>query len=575
MTLRSLACCLAEPVEPQRTFSIDRLAPASLNRARTAVELVQPKFAPPMDPFGAWLHPLEVLVKTAREEPDTLALLTNENSITERYSYLQVWQKAYSIAQGLKALPGWGDEGHEVVGTFCETEAHWALYMFALWILGKKVFNFGLNTPASVRRDISQRLGIRYILYHYTRPGHTEGVKAIDAGVYPLLGEVPDPSLELCEPLNEFVAYLCTLDISDTPKMFKYSHLHSHLIRTKLGLKYVKMGMTMPPSFPSATALMFMVAFGTKGSLWFPKPASSPMQRAMNTIRLLEEGLEFYFATSSSAMTVFKKTLSINPATKWGTARRIVIGLEIVPPSLVYQARQLCPNAEIRCIYASIETLLIDAVAYFALIPSNTTPGKLVYTLNRPNIRCLLCDEEGNVLEPSKTRVGILMLAVDKDHPIKNHPDFINADPDNKLASFGFLPDGSPRVCTMDWVELVGEREFTVVGRFDQRVRINDAYVDFNALEELVNQHLGDFVADCAFVQTSEKIVMLYIPRAGTDLYAIPAEIQQMAENLITLKNAVKLSIHDCLELDCIPINDSGKRDLKKLRRIAERADRL
>ncbi|KAI9206935.1 male sterility protein-domain-containing protein [Polychytrium aggregatum] len=208
------------------------------------------------------------------------------------------------------------------------------------------------------------------------------------------------------------------------------------------------------------------------------------------------------------------------------------------------------------------------------LPPSIPCPSQLVYKQPKPNVRCLLFDEEGNTVDQSVSKSGILVLAVDKDDPIKDHPNFTTANPNDKLASFGFLSDGSPRVCTMDWVEMTGESEFTIIGRFGQKVKVNGVYVDLNALEEMVNQDLSEHVADCIFIQTSElKIVMLYVPQKGSTFNAAPGEIVQMTENLFALKNVAKVPIRNCLELEAFPFNDSGKRDLKKLRHIAENID--
>ncbi|KAI9193361.1 uncharacterized protein BJ171DRAFT_603820, partial [Polychytrium aggregatum] len=108
----------------------------------------------PADSLGPWLHPIECLINGARDEPDALLINTYESGASERHSYRQVWRRAYSIAQGLRALAGWDDADHEVIGTFCESEVNWVFYSLAVWMLGKKTINFGLNLPPAARKAL-------------------------------------------------------------------------------------------------------------------------------------------------------------------------------------------------------------------------------------------------------------------------------------------------------------------------------------------------------------------------------------------------------------------------------------
>ncbi|KAI9203177.1 male sterility protein-domain-containing protein [Polychytrium aggregatum] len=273
---------------------------------------------------------------------------------------------------------------------------------------------------------------------------------------------------------------------------------------------------------------------------------------------------------------LFDVALRYNPSAKWLKVNRVVTGSELVPKSVVSQARRLCPRAEFQSGYGCSEGALLGAFAFFKLSPSEKEASDLVYKLDNQRVRCLLFDEEGNIVDQSISKSGVLVFAVDKDHPIKNHPNFVNANPNDKLAPFGFLEDGSPRVCTMDWVEMVGEKEFTVVGRFDQKIKVNGVYVDLNALEELANENMSKIISDCAFIQTTEKkIVMLFVRRRGSQVNPTPAELLQLTEDMFALTNVAKFPIHNCFELDEFPFNDSGKRDLKKLRRIAEDVDQF
>ncbi|KAI9208148.1 male sterility protein-domain-containing protein [Polychytrium aggregatum] len=530
----------------------------------------QPNFVPTMDLFDPWVHPVEAIIKTAQEEPNALAILTLENGVLERYTYLQLWQRAYSIAQGLKALPGWDDEDHEVVALYCEAESHWAFYSMAIWMLGKRVINLGLNWPSAVRKALSERLKMKFVLYHYVKPGRVAGLEAIDAGNLPQLADIPSPSISVCQPLDDYIAYMSTSGTTGVPKTYPVSHRSIEPSRPNMAFFKGSTGIFQAPSF-SIPLWCFVIAFNTRSSVWFAKPTPNPIEKSESVIGLMNEGLEFFFSPPSFVKMFFRVAVSKYRNISWTKTRKLSLGSELVPLSLVRQARELCPNALVQCAYGSSETGVIGALSTLVLKPTDPNPSKLVYSIKKPGVRCLLLDEEGNLLDRSTSSHGILVFAVDKDDPIRDHPNFVNSDPSDKLAPFGFLPDGSPRVCTMDWVEMAGEREFTVIGRFGQKIKVNGVYVDLNALEELANEHMSRIISDCTFVQTSEKkIVMLYVPRKGSEVYMTPAEILQMAQDVFALKNVAKFPIHNCFELHEVPFNDSGKRDLKKLRRIAE-----
>ncbi|KAI9203861.1 male sterility protein-domain-containing protein [Polychytrium aggregatum] len=533
----------------------------------------QPKFPPPPDPFGPWLHPVECLINMARDEPDALLINTYENGASERLSYLRVWKQAYSIAQALKALPGWNDDGHEAVGTFCEAESSWMIYSFAVWMLGKKTLNFALNLPPAVRKALCERHAIKYILHHYTKPGRTEGVTLIDAATFPVLDDVPSPCLEVCEPLDEFVAFQCTSGTTGIPKTFKFPHIGAIAGRGALGLEYIRTGLCQAPAF-TATLTIMLCTLSLKGSFWFPEPTPNTVDKVKSIIGMLNDGLWYMYLTPSFMKMIINVAQSQNSNVKWNTVRKIGLGSEFVPSSVVAQVKKAFPKAGIQILYGSSEVGLIGALSVcFLPATSQIVPDKLVYKLAKPGVRCLLFDEEGNIVDQKVSKSGVLVFAVNNDDPVKNHPNFVNADPNNKLAPFGFLEDGSPRICTMDWVEMVYENQFTVIGRFDQKIKVNGVYVDLNALEELVLEHMPDTIKDCTFVQTSEKeIVMLYVRRSGSNTDIVPSEMIRIVEDFFTLKNVAKFPIHNVFQLHQFPLNDSGKRDLKKLRRFAEHA---
>ncbi|KAI9205214.1 male sterility protein-domain-containing protein [Polychytrium aggregatum] len=563
--LRAISCCFGGLAVPSSDRDVSSQTPVSQ----------QPTFPSPLDPFGPWLHPVECLVNTARDEPDSLLINTYESGASERLSYLRVWKQAYSVAQALKALPGWDDDDHEVIGTFCEAEASWVIDSLAVWMLGKKTLNFALNLPPAARKALCERHATKYILHHHTKPGRTEGVTLIDAATFPVLDSIPSPSLDVCGPLDEFVTIQCTSGTTGIPKSFKFSHTGGIAIRNSIRLAGIRTGICQTPSFV-ATMTLLLGTLNLKGSLWMPEPTHNTVDKVKSIIRTLDDGVWYLYLTPSFMKMIISMAQSGRSDVEWAAAKIIGLGSELVPSSVVQSARQVFPNAELQLAYASSESLLVGGLSV-AFLPANSdVPDKLVYKLVKPGVRCLLFDEEGNIVDQKVSKTGVLVFAVDKDHPIKNHPNFVNADPNNKLSPFGFLEDGSPRVCTMDWVEMVGENQFTVVGRFDQKIKVNGVYVDLNALEELANENMSKVISDCAFIQTSEKkIVMLFVRRSGSQVNPTPAELLQLTEDMFALTNVAKFPIHNCFELDEFPFNDSGKRDLKKLRRIAENVDQF
>ncbi|KAI9202477.1 male sterility protein-domain-containing protein [Polychytrium aggregatum] len=533
-------------------------------------EPVQPEPALPADPFDPWVHPVEAFIRMARDEPDALCINTYESGESVRYSYRDVWKHAYSIAQALKALPGWNDDDHEVVGTFCEGEAHWVFFSLAVWMLGKKTLNLALNFPAAVRKTLCERYSIKYILYHHNKPGRTIGVTLVDATTFPVLDNVPPPSLEVCEPLDDYVTIQCTSGTTGIPKSFKFSHFGGITTRSAIGILNCSMGILQPPSFV-ATFGCLPSALNLRGSLWIPSLTFNAIEKAKNVAQLLNDGVAYIYLTPSFMKLVISTATSMNSDGRWMETKKVMLGSEHIPMSVVHKTRESFPNASIQSLYGSSETGVIGALSFLHIAAESQVPEKLVYKLAKPGVRCLLFDEKGVIIDRRSSNSGILVFAVDPEHPAKDHPSFVNADPNDRLASFGFLVDGSPRVCTMDWVEMVGENEFSVVGRFDQKIKVNGVYVDLNYLRELVHKHLSQVIADCYFIHTSErKIILLYVLQKGSNPDLISADIIRVVEDMLLLLNVSKFPIHNCLRLHELPFNDSGKVDLKKLKRIAE-----
>ncbi|KAI9202413.1 male sterility protein-domain-containing protein [Polychytrium aggregatum] len=533
--------------------------------------LNHPIQTPPMDPFGPWVHPLAAMIQLAATEPECLAIYTREAGPIEKYTYRQLWDRAFSVAQCLKQLPGWTDD-METVALHFEPEAHWVFSTYAAWILGKKVINFALNWPASVRNEIAKRLSIKFVLYYSVAPGRIEGVEAVDIGSFSLVSNIPRPSTEHHGPLDDSFAYLCTSGTTGTPKTFPISHTAGRMTRPSYGGPYRGNCIFQKPSFSASFGSLAMSS-NIKGSVWFPKLTQNYAEQARSVVDLLDDGLDILKGTPSFIKIVFRVATRERPHQTWPHTKQISMGSELIPIAMVWWVKELCPNALIQCGYASSESSVIQAFGFCVIRPSDPTPERLVYSIKRPNVTCLLFDEDGNPVDRNVSNSGILVFAVGKDDSVRNHPSFVQSNREDRLASFGYLEDGSPRVCTMDHVELVDDDKFVVFGRVGQKVKVNGVFVDLNSLENIVTTTLSHMVSDCIFIQTSElEIILIYSPNKDSNIATTPKQVLEAAESILLLQNIPKVPIHNCLELDEFPFNDSGKRDLKKLRRFAEHA---
>ncbi|KAI9202346.1 male sterility protein-domain-containing protein [Polychytrium aggregatum] len=497
---------------------------------------------------GLWQHPLAAAVQIAGTDPDCLAIFTTENGTPERHSYRQLWERSYSIAQGLGALPDW-DGDRQTVAILCEAEATWVFCTYALWILGS--------------------LKIRHILYHHTAPEPIEGVCAVNVGLFPLLDGVPEPTLTVCKPLSDTIGYLSTSGTIGMPKIYPVRHQFVSSVQGILGHPSGSMGVFQAPSF-SLMMGHLVASPNRKGSLWFAKSSPNPIDRIAGIRQLLNHGMEAISTTPSQLRLAASIIQTERRSVAWSCVKRILVAAEVVPVSLLHQARSMFPQSEIVCGYGSSE-----GYCFCTIRPSESIPRQLLYRPHSPGVRCVLLDESGNAVDARHSRAGILCLAVDKSASVYNTSSFAEADPKDRLSPFGLLPDGSPRVCTMDWVEMVTGTDFMILGRFGQKIKINGVFVDLQAFEDLVSSSLSSVLADCAIVQTADlKIVLIYVPKCPPDSRLTPLFVLEMAETVFALRNMPKLPIHNCFGLRNIPLNGSGKRDLRELGRIAENADR-
>ncbi|KAI9208776.1 male sterility protein-domain-containing protein [Polychytrium aggregatum] len=533
----------------------------------------QPQSTLPMTTTGAsepWLHPLEAFVNLAAYEPTSLAIFTNESGSPETVTYLEAWERAYAIAQGLQALPDWSDDV-SVVALHVEPEVHWVLFTYALWILGRKVINFALNWPASIRTIICHRLNIKFILYESSKPGPTPDVHMVSASSLPRLSTVPPPSLDLCAPLQEYVGYISTSGTTGIPRTFPAPHRMGNTLKPSWPGRYISNGVFQAPSF-SVTMGWLLSSANVKGSLWFPRLTPNVVDKVKEAIALLNSGMQLLFQSPSFMNMTFRMAQSMDKSAKWPAVKSIVMGGEMLPPVLVHQARELCPNALIRSIYGSSETGAVGIAAYFVLSPAEPVPTRLVYTLRIPNVRIALVDNAGQRLGP-ETKRGILCFAIERNDPKGDHPDFHTTGPQDPLASFGYFADGTPRICTMDDAELVRESEFVIHGRSGRRVKVNGINVDLGALESLLLAEMRKEITHCNITQTADlKITMLYVLARSSSTKLTPSHILTKTEYIFALQNIPKIPIHNFLELTEIPLNGSGKTDLNRLQRLAEQA---
>ncbi|KAI9205028.1 male sterility protein-domain-containing protein [Polychytrium aggregatum] len=527
----------------------------------------------PSTKFGPWHHPLETFVNMAAHEPDCLMVSTLESGELQQYTYRQVWDRAYSIAQGLKELEVWSP-GLDVVGLHCEPEAHWVFFTLALWILGKKPIYFALNWSASVRKIVSDRLRVRVILYACTKPGRIDGVQAIDGTQFPLLNRVPFPSLEICAPVQECIAYAATSGTTGVPRTYPIPHRAAISVVDNWPRLYGSMGVTQAPSFGGSGLGTIVPTPYLKGSLWFPKPTQSVTERARELMRLFDAGLEIAFMTPSFVKFFFKIVISDRQSAQWPFVTRIIMGGEVIQTSVVDLVKRHMPNASIRCVYGSAETSIIQLFVFSTIEPQDPTPETIVYTANNPKHRCILLDEQGRLINTVERKRGILGFALPKDDPIQRHPNFQDSDNAHPLTAFGFLDDGSPRVCTMDEVELLGENKFTVIGRYGRKVRVNDTVLDLQMLEDQLLKQIGTIAIDCSFVLAPDsQIVLLYAPKKVSGTPLTSKQILDMVETIFKYQNLPKFSISRCLELEELPFSESGKRDMQILKNIVARAD--
>ncbi|KAI9204673.1 male sterility protein-domain-containing protein, partial [Polychytrium aggregatum] len=508
--------------------------------------------------------------------PECLCVWTNENDAQERHSYQDVWQRAYSVLQVLKSLPGWDDPANDVVALHVEPELYWVVYTYAVWMSGKKVVNFALGWSAAIRNAIAESLNIKFILYSKVRPGPIAGVTAHSVESFPVLdaASIPAPSMDLFGPLPELAMVVCTSGTTGIPKIINIPH---RLGASAVGSwNYQSRAILQSPSF-MATVIQIL-AFGTyNGSLWFPKSSPSIIDKANEIVRMLDAGCSTVTLSPSFMKAMIQYALSKNKDACWLQVTLVALSGEMVPADLVAQTRKIFPAAVSLNIYGSSESGTISAIARSEIPPGLPAPRTLVYTMNKPGVRCTVVDENGDEITTPYPRRGILCYVISKDDPLAKHPNFVYAPRGNKLASFGHFPDGSPRVCTMDEAELLNSsNQFTIFGRTGRKVKINGVYADLEVLENLLLTHLDKAIKECCIVQTSdEKIVLLYVPvrRSASGPEFDSRQILDMAQRIFALENIVSIPINNCLDLYEMPLNDSAKRDLKRLKRIAEQAD--
>ncbi|KAI9206803.1 male sterility protein-domain-containing protein [Polychytrium aggregatum] len=524
------------------------------------------------DCIEPWQHPVQALVQLARQQPSPVALHSREGDRVQAFTYRQLWDRSYSIARGLANLPGWSsDDG--IVALHCPPDAHWVFFTYALWILGKRPLNFGLDWPPTTRNIIAERHSIKFILYSSLEPGRIENVTAVDGRLLPLLGPIPHPSLDLCAASPEMIAYLATSGTTGLPKTFPVPYTMPSPLRIFWGVTSGSTGVFQMPSFGVSVASL-VLSINTCGSMMVSSSSMDPLQKAADVIFWLDKGMQILQTTPSFLKVVLRMAQIHQSAVVWPAVTRLVLVGEMIPPSLVKTAKAFFPSATIHCGYGSIEMGVIRAFGFCTIDPDAPAPSKLVYSIANPNVRPFLLDDEGSVVDSNAARSGILCLALPKDHHVRFHASFVHCDRADPLSPFGFLEDGSPCVRTMDEVELVGNEQFVILGRFGRKVKINGVFVDLQYLESMLLEKMCEVLVDCTLVQTLElKIVLFFVLKQVTAPGLGPRQVLDLAASVFALRNVPNVPLHNCIPLDCIPLTDSGKRDQRRLQEIAERAD--
>ncbi|KAI9204127.1 uncharacterized protein BJ171DRAFT_582503 [Polychytrium aggregatum] len=529
---------------------------------------------PSIPPQEMGLHPSLDFVEAVQQIPDFPAIRTTENDTPEIMSFKQLWDLCWAVAKYLKDQPGWHQSGDNV-GIYVDTDSNWPVAAYSLWLLGKVPVTFGPGWTRSVRETVCERLGINFVLHGAVHPGDITGVALVDLpSVRAAISVVPVPAdRSLCpEHIPEVTAVCHTSGSTGVPKSVNISTTRAPRRMSLLnGNELKSCAIVASPSFGTSTAMVVAMTRNLS-TIWLSKPTADSSTRTARVAEMLRNGA----ALTLSSPSYLRLLLSYAQAhgEVWSSVETYYIAGELITPALITAAKNVMPNAEFRCLYSSTECATLGAFNTMIIPSSAPAPESIVYHVDNPLCKLALLDEDGNEL-PADAKKGILCFAVSPDHRCRNTAEFkaVTADT-SKLASFNFLQDGRPRVCTSDVAEIIDDRHFTVIGRTGRTLKINLYFADLDVLEEKILLGMNAFFKDSFVTSTSSThIVLLYALKPEYVGQMTGKQVLDETFKVLAANEFSNVTIHNVIELPEMPYNDAGKKDRKTLNKVAAQAE--
>ncbi|KAI9209217.1 uncharacterized protein BJ171DRAFT_485774 [Polychytrium aggregatum] len=526
------------------------------------------------DSGPATQHPILDLVDAAREIPAFPAFRTAEHDVPETLTFKQFWDLCQAVAQSLKALPGWEATG-DFVGIYVDIDINWPVAIYSLWILGKSPAVFGTHWSRPVREAIVERLDVKFVLHGAVRPGVTPGIALVSvptlrqqATVVP----VPADRAYCAERLPTIEAVCHTSGTTGIPKSifttFSKLTVDMDLLHGRILKPFT---VVLAPTFGTSMAMVSSMA-KNRCTMWLAKPTDDISTKIARIAGMLRDGVSMVLSSSSYLRLLIAYAEAHREV--WPSLDSYYLTGELVTPAMIEAAKGVFPHADIRCMFASTESASVGAISSMFIPASMPPPKQIVYRLLNPQCHLVLLDDDGNELPPEAKR-GILCFAVPRDDPRVDGPEFLAVTPDSpKLASFNFLQDGRPRVCTSDAAEIVDERHFIIHGRAGRRLKQNMIFVDLDVLDEKIVLGMGEYFKDSFVTSTaSGHVALLYALKPAHVGRISSKQVLDEIHKILAYNEFSGVTVHNAIELPDMIYNGSGKRDLKVLTKIATQAE--